>query len=239
MFNSSHPVLNNNQVGPKDSICADPNPLKCDLGSNQKYTSEDRKMGKPMPLSAVVEQFGSVNSVARDDWEDSMNSENDNSIETVRREMMESGDFDGSSAKVRAFKALRRRLLTTLRKSQFTVLEYRKVMVPPKLLDRICMEISKMSESEPYGIKGALVNVRVEQANTKLKENERTLDLGKLESMGYVAETFVLNVTLKEDTARWNTMWSVLGRLVGKNKEVYMSQEYTIEKQKLYRSNSS
>ena len=64
-FTMSSASVLNNQVGRNESQSV--NDSNMNTGYNQRYTPEDRRMGKPMPLSAVIETAGPVNS--RDDWE--------------------------------------------------------------------------------------------------------------------------------------------------------------------------
>jgi len=196
-------------------------------------TTDMRVKQRKLPLSAVIETVRPESSP--DDWEvaDSVNN-----IEMVAKEMMVNGEFDTSATKSLTqpgFSELLVRLHQCLRRSQDIVLGGRRIMLPADMLHKITGEVVRMAESEPYGIKGVLINVHLEQADAK--QRDKTVTLGKVESTSYVAATFIVNITLKEDASRWNTFKDlVLGSLLGR-KELYLSQGYKIEKQKLYRSN--
>ena len=152
----------------------------------------------------------------------------------MQKEYLTNGVFDVSGAPVEppVYHELIARLHQCLRRSQDNALGGRRILLPADILPRLAREVLRMSQNEPYGIRGVLINMFLDQG-------EKTITLGKVESTSYVAATFVVNITLKEDVSRWNSFKElVLGGLLGR-KELYVATGYKIVKQKLYRSNSS
>jgi len=183
-----------------------------------------------VPKSSVIET--AYPELDSSDWEVA---DKENNFEMVKKENhLNTSGFDalGSQAQAPVHKELITRLHQCLRKSQEEVLGGRRILLPADMLPRLAKEIMRMSASEPYGIRGVLINIALEQ-------RDKTIALGKVESTSYVAATFVVNITFREDESRWNTIRGlVLGGFLGRNKELYFSPGYKVEKEKLYRSSS-
>lgn len=192
--------------------------------NNRTIQEKEMKMPKSAVIETVRPEFSD------DGWRVA---DKENNIELIPREYQMNGVFDvsGSPVDTSALGELIVRLHQCLRRSQDVELGGRKIMLPADMLPRMARDILRMSENEPYGIRGLLVNV-------SLKQGEKTVHLGKVESTSYVAATFVVNITVQEDVGRWNSIKElVLGGLLGR-KELYLAPEYTSQKQKLYRSSS-
>lgn len=111
----------------------------------------------------------------------------------------------------------------------------RRIMLPQDMLQRLAVEVVQKARSEPYGLRGAVLYLDLEQ------EDGSSINLGRIECNSHVASTFEVNITLKTDIQRWCTIKDLVvrGLFGGKDTELYLAPSYTLVKHKLYRSKSA
>ena len=112
----------------------------------------------------------------------------------------------------------------------------RKFMFPRNTLQRLATEVQMMAESEPYGLRGAVLYF-----NLQRDSNGNVEELGQVHCNAHVASTFELNITLFEDVKRWCSILDLVvqGLFSNSKSELYLSPGYKINKRKLHRSNSA
>ena len=110
------------------------------------------------------------------------------------------------------------------------------LVLPHNLVSRIAEDVVRMSHSEPCGLRGCVLYVTVQRADS-------CQSTGKIECDPDVVATFELHLTLKEDSSHWFNLKELLFHLFAgcspgaARDDVYISPGYQLVKRKLYRSN--
>jgi hypothetical protein len=121
-------------------------------------------------------------------------------------------------------RSLTLKLEETLRSAKKEHLGCIEVLLPPDLLTRIAKDVLHMAETEPCGLRGALIllyfasnNLKRHSSDTSLNSNHSNdthisssgiiggggKDIGKIKCDPHTVATFQLHLTLKEDPAPW------------------------------------
>uniref|UniRef100_A0A1W7RAP0 DNA damage-inducible transcript 4-like protein n=1 Tax=Hadrurus spadix TaxID=141984 RepID=A0A1W7RAP0_9SCOR len=116
------------------------------------------------------------------------------------------------------------------------LLQCREVLIPCNLTMRIAKNVLKMSENEPCGLRGCVIYINLEEKNVCTR-------LGKVACDSETVSTFEITLNLRQDLSRWLNIRRLLPekllKKLGQDKEIVISEAYTLCKKKLYRSNSS
>ncbi|XP_013790610.1 DNA damage-inducible transcript 4-like protein [Limulus polyphemus] len=130
---------------------------------------------------------------------------------------------------------LSQKLEESLKEAKRTQVKCAEVLVPCDLILRIVRDILKLSQKEPCGIRGCVVYVNLE---------EKTLcrRIGKVKYDSDTVATFEVLLTLKQDCSSWLSLRHLiparLMKSLGQNSPLVISENYTLNKKKLYRSSS-
>lgn len=107
--------------------------------------------------------------------------------------------------------------------------------ISPRQLDRIAQDMVRMSQSEPCGLRGAIVFLVLQRKDVCYKLATTTADPS-------TTPTFAIYVTLREDTSRWRalrkaylTLKECLFNGAWKESPIVLCSGYQLEKKRLYR----
>lgn len=130
---------------------------------------------------------------------------------------------------------LSQKLESCLKEAKDKQLQCAEVLIPSNLIDRIVRDILLMSEKEPCGIRGCAVYVNLEEKHLCRR-------IGKVKCDPDTVATFEVILTLKQDCSSWLSLRHLIpARLlksIGRNSPLVLSENYTLNKKKLYRSSS-
>lgn len=142
------------------------------------------------------------------------------------------GYHDDSEEDCGATSALARRLEEELRAAKSAQLSCGEVLLPSNLLVRISRDVLRLAENEPCGLRGCTLFVNFEGT----QECRR---IGTIKCDPNTVSTFEVYLTLKQDSSPWhNFLPRFIQNLTRGGGTVVISQGYTLEKKKLYRSYS-
>ncbi|XP_076348921.1 DNA damage-inducible transcript 4-like protein isoform X2 [Tachypleus tridentatus] len=105
------------------------------------------------------------------------------------------------------------------------------VLIPSNLTHRIAENIVRMSEREPCGLRGCVLYI-------DLEEKKLSRRIGKIKCASDAVATFEIFLTLKADCSSWFRIKQLLLARLGCKPAVVISEEYALNKKKLYRSSS-
>ena len=106
--------------------------------------------------------------------------------------------------------------------------------LPSNLLERISRDVVRRSLSEPYGLRGCTIKLRV-----KDKGSKTSTDLREVSCDSETVSTFMLSLTLYRDKKRWHSIKDLIAPSLPDCPEavqVYTKSNYKLVKHKLYRS---
>ncbi|XP_053556154.1 DNA damage-inducible transcript 4-like protein [Bombina bombina] len=117
-----------------------------------------------------------------------------------------------------------------LYKAKHSKLYCSKLLLPPELTSKVAQEASRLSLTEPCGLRGCIIHVKLENENTHIK-------LGTLVFDSSVIPTFELQLLLKQDSQRWDYFRNVFTRTcfpVMFRSVLKLSPKFLLSKRKLY-----
>ncbi|XP_076368773.1 DNA damage-inducible transcript 4-like protein isoform X1 [Tachypleus tridentatus] len=130
---------------------------------------------------------------------------------------------------------LSQKLENCLKEAKDKYLQCAEVLIPSDLILRIVHDILRMSEKEPCGIRGCVLYVNLEEKSTCHR-------IGKVKCDPDTVATFEVVLTLKQDCSSWLSLRHLIpARLLksfGRNSPLVISENYMLNKKKLYRSSS-
>jgi len=126
--------------------------------------------------------------------------------------------------------ALSMRLQSELRTAKSQHLACTEVLLPADLLHRVASEMIIMSEKEPCGIRGCTVYIEFED------EPSNTRRIASLQVDPNTVSTFELYLTLKHDRSGWTSILPQFLKNLARSSTIMISPDFTITKNKLYRS---
>ncbi|XP_013777664.1 DNA damage-inducible transcript 4-like protein [Limulus polyphemus] len=130
---------------------------------------------------------------------------------------------------------LSQKLESCLKEAKDKQLQCAEVLIPSNLIFRIVRDILLMSEKEPCGIRGCAVYVNLEEKHLCRR-------IGKVKCDPDTVATFEVVLTLKQDCSSWLSLRHLIpARLlksIGRNSPLVLSENYMLNKKKLYRSSS-
>uniref|UniRef100_U5ETA3 Putative scylla n=1 Tax=Corethrella appendiculata TaxID=1370023 RepID=U5ETA3_9DIPT len=129
-----------------------------------------------------------------------------------------------------ALQALSLRLQNELRAAKSRHLACTEVLLPADLLPRVASEMFIMSEKEPCGIRGCSVFIEFED------EPGNTRRIASLKTDPSTVSTFELYLTLKHDRSGWTSILPQFLKNLARGSTIMISPEFTLTKNKLYRS---
>ena len=107
-----------------------------------------------------------------------------------------------------------------------------RLMIPANLLTRISKDVIRMSHCEPYGLRGCMIFINLEDKTGSRRLGQVAYDV-------LTVATFELHLTLKEECAHWYNLSDLLAMLLPCQDEKYISPGFQLVKKKLYRHNQS
>ncbi|OXA43807.1 protein charybde [Folsomia candida] len=150
-------------------------------------------------------------------------------------DFVEAAEIDDDGGAVMTLRWLTGRLETALRLAKKAHLDCGQVLLPPSLLVHIASDIVGMAETEPCGLRGALIILHF-QGSAPAASSE----IGQLRGDQHLPPTFQLHLTLKEEEAPWyEKRLPQFIRSWTKGRTIVVGEGYTLAKRKLYRSSSS
>ncbi|XP_055384090.1 protein scylla [Condylostylus longicornis] len=129
-----------------------------------------------------------------------------------------------------ALNALSLRLQSELRAAKSRHLACTEVLLPSDLLHRVAVEIFKVSEKEPCGLRGCTVFIEFED------EPSNTRRIASLKIDPNTVSTFELYLTLKHDKSGWTSILPQFLKNLARSSTIMISPEFILTKNKLYHS---
>lgn len=155
---------------------------------------------------------------------------------TITDDLIGFGDEDEAAVTLRL---LALRLEAALRDAKKAHLDCGQVLLPPDLLTRIASDMVRMAETEPCGLRGALVLLHFDFAPSSSTSSSTTVnEIGQLRGDPHLPPTFQLHLTLREEEAPWYSRLPKILRNWTKGRTLIVGAGYTLAKRKLYRSAS-
>ncbi|KAF4518922.1 hypothetical protein B566_EDAN006760 [Ephemera danica] len=130
-----------------------------------------------------------------------------------------------------AASALARRLEEELRAAKSAQLACGEVLLPANLLPRIARDVLRLAENEPCGLRGCTLYI-------KFEGDQECRRIGTVKCDPNTVSTFEVYLTLKQDSSPWHSLLPQFIKNLTRGGTVVISQGYTLEKKKLYRSYS-
>jgi len=146
-------------------------------------------------------------------------------LSPFRNESYNNSDEDGDHVT----QALTRRLEDELRAAKSAQLACGEVLLPTDLLPRIALDIIRMAESEPCGLRGCTLFINFEGPDTFRR-------IGTIKCDPFTVSTFELHLTLKQDSSSWHSLLPQFLKNLTRGGTIVISPGFTLEKKKLYRS---
>ncbi|XP_067136273.1 DNA damage-inducible transcript 4-like protein [Centruroides vittatus] len=138
---------------------------------------------------------------------------------------------EGQVDEVATCSLLSQRLESALREAKLKSVLTSEILIPCNLTHRISLDVIKMAEVEPCGLKGCVIYILLDDRSTCKR-------IGKVFCDPQVVSTFEVFLTLRKDSANnWLSLRNFMRRL-GRSSPLVISQEYNLSKRKLYRSSS-
>ncbi|PSN58152.1 hypothetical protein C0J52_01043 [Blattella germanica] len=128
-----------------------------------------------------------------------------------------------------ATEALARRLEEELRAAKSAQLSCGEVLLPADLLPRVARDVLSMAENEPCGLRGCTLFINFET-------DQMCRRIGTIKCDPNTVSTFELFLTLKQDSSSWHSLLPQFLKNLTKGGTIMISQGFTLEKKKLYRS---
>ncbi|KAJ9591960.1 hypothetical protein L9F63_001472 [Diploptera punctata] len=128
-----------------------------------------------------------------------------------------------------ATEALARRLEEELRAAKSAQLSCGEVLLPSDLLPRVARDVLNMAENEPCGLRGCTLFINFET-------DQMCRRIGTIKCDPNTVSTFELSLTLKQDSSTWHSLLPQFLKNLTKGGTIMISQGFTLEKKKLYRS---
>jgi len=136
---------------------------------------------------------------------------------------------DDSEEEAGACQALARRLESELRAAKSAQLACGEVLLPADLLPRIARDVLRMAENEPCGLRGCTLFINFENDHVCRR-------IGTIKCDPSTVSTFELFLTLKQDSSSWHSLLPQFLKNLTRGGTIMISQGFTLEKKKLYRS---
>ncbi|ESP04023.1 hypothetical protein LOTGIDRAFT_110160 [Lottia gigantea] len=134
------------------------------------------------------------------------------------------------------YKTVKSKLEESLRNARDTKFKC-EVLFPCGTTSKIAQDVLRMSSQEPYGLRGCVLYVNLEEKNVCRK-------VACVEMDPTTVATFELYLTLKEDTRGWCMLEKIYLTLKGcfknskwKSMPKILCSGFILEKKKLYRTN--
>lgn len=138
---------------------------------------------------------------------------------------------EGALDRVAARGLLARRLEDALREAKLKSVLTSQILIPRQLTHRISLDVIKMAEEEPCGLRGCVIYILLDDASTRKR-------IGRVFCDRRVVSTFEVFLTLRKDSARhWLSLRHLTSGLGG-TRPLVISPDYHLSKRKLYRSSS-
>ncbi|XP_069699961.1 protein charybde-like isoform X2 [Periplaneta americana] len=128
-----------------------------------------------------------------------------------------------------ASQALARRLEDELRAAKSAQLACGEVLLPADLLPRVARDVLRMAENEPCGLRGCTLFINFENDQVCKR-------IGMIKCDPRTVSTFELYLTLKQDSSSWHSLLPQFLKNLTRGGTIMISQGFTLEKKKLYRS---
>lgn len=136
---------------------------------------------------------------------------------------------DDSEEEAGACQALAQRLESELRAAKSAQLACGEVLLPADLLPRIARDVLRMAENEPCGLRGCTLFINFENDHVCRR-------IGTIKCDPSTVSTFELFLTLKQDSSSWHSLLPQFLKNLTRGGTIMISQGFTLEKKKLYRS---
>ncbi|KDR16565.1 protein charybde-like isoform X1 [Zootermopsis nevadensis] len=128
-----------------------------------------------------------------------------------------------------ACQALAQRLEDELRAAKSAQLACGEVLLPADLLPHIARDVLRMAENEPCGLRGCTLFINFENDHVCRR-------IGTIKCDPSTVSTFELFLTLKQDSSSWHSLLPQFLKNLTRGGTIMISQGFTLEKKKLYRS---
>jgi len=109
------------------------------------------------------------------------------------------------------------------------------ILLPAGILHRIAGDILDASADEPCGIKGCVVYIDFEESKQRNGDAKRRI--GAVKPSPYTVNTFELYLTLRSHSS-WTSKLPLFLQNWAYRSTMFISQDYTLMKRKLFRSSS-
>lgn len=109
------------------------------------------------------------------------------------------------------------------------------ILLPAGILDRIAGDILDASADEPCGIRGCIIYIDFEESKQRNGDNKRRI--GAVKPSPYTVNTFEMYLTLRP-TSSWTSKLPLFLQNWAYRSTMFISQDYTLLKRKLFRSSS-
>lgn len=130
--------------------------------------------------------------------------------------------------------SLAKSIEATLRDAKCQGLECGEVLVPADLTTRVAEDVLRMSEDEPCGVRGCVIYINYEDNKTYCRR------IGKVRCDPDAVPTFEVVLTLRPDATSWLRLLPLKGCWKKfRTATIVVSSDYTLAKNKLYRSNQA
>lgn len=103
------------------------------------------------------------------------------------------------------------------------------MLLPADLLPRIARDVLRMAENEPCGLRGCTLFINFENDHVCRR-------IGTIKCDPSTVSTFELFLTLKQDSSSWHSLLPQFLKNLTRGGTIMISQGFTLEKKKLYRS---
>lgn len=108
------------------------------------------------------------------------------------------------------------------------------ILLPAGILQRIAGDILEASAEEPCGIRGCVVYIDFEELNRPDRPKRR---IGSVKCHPYTVNTFEMYLTLRPHNS-WTSKLPLFLQNLAYRSTMFISQDYTLLKRKLFRSSS-
>lgn len=110
------------------------------------------------------------------------------------------------------------------------------ILLPAGILQRIAIDILQHAENEPCGLRGCVVYIDFEESKQRNGDAKRRI--GAVKPSPYTVNTFELYLTLRPHTSSWTSKLPTFLQNWAYRSTMFISQDYTLMKRKLFRSSS-
>lgn len=196
-----------------------PPPSSHSNNSDEVDHNHHRQNDNNLRINNIVSSV-SATSQSQSNNDTDLNNDEQNNIEQQQQQQIRSP----------AVNLLSSLLQNELRQAKSRHLACTEVLLPADLLHRVAVEILKVSEKEPCGIRGCTVYIEFED------EPSNTRRIASLKTDPNTVSTFELYLTLKHDRSGWTSILPQFLKNLTRSSTIMISPEFILTKNKLYHS---